>query len=116
MDRIMSEAESDCLKSGITVKYQISEVSYRDFLAEYEPVGGGQAQEPELARPHGAANVAATGDATPDAHHGPVRYYTPSNGSRHAPQFLLPAQWVTVAPTIRWPQEDAGYRNARYDC
>ena len=37
MGRIMSEATSDCLKSGITVKYKISEVSYYEFLSTYGP-------------------------------------------------------------------------------
>jgi hypothetical protein len=37
MVRIMHEAESDCAKSGISVKYEISYVSYHDFLLEYEP-------------------------------------------------------------------------------
>merc|ERR1712224_911675 len=37
MGRIMSEAANDCLKSGITVKYKISEVSYYEFLSTYGP-------------------------------------------------------------------------------
>ena len=37
MVRIMHEAESDCAKSDISVKYEISYVSYHDFLLEYEP-------------------------------------------------------------------------------
>ena len=37
MGRIMSEATNDCLKSGITVKYKISEVSYYEFLSTYGP-------------------------------------------------------------------------------
>ena len=36
MERIMSEAKDDCAKSGIEVKYRITEVSYYDFLSEYE--------------------------------------------------------------------------------
>jgi len=37
MERIMKEATSDCAKSGITLQYEISYVSYREFLLEYEP-------------------------------------------------------------------------------
>ena len=37
MERIMKEAISDCAKSGITVRYTISYVSYRDFVLECEP-------------------------------------------------------------------------------
>ena len=33
----MKEATSDCEKSGIILKYEISYVSYREFLLEYEP-------------------------------------------------------------------------------
>ena len=38
MGRIMTEATADCLKSGIDVRYKITEVSFYDFLSEYEPV------------------------------------------------------------------------------
>eukprot|EP01043_Picozoa_sp_COSAG02_P022472 COSAG02_NODE_1169_length_14132_cov_85.570187_6_plen_1172_part_00 len=37
MPRIMEQAKSDCAKSGISVKYEISHVSYHKFLLEYEP-------------------------------------------------------------------------------
>ena len=37
MSRIMKEATSDCAKSGISLNYEISYVSYREFLLEYEP-------------------------------------------------------------------------------
>ena len=47
MERIMLDAKSDCLKSGITVRYTITEVSYSEFLAEYEPVAEGYLQQPE---------------------------------------------------------------------
>ena len=36
MERIMADAKRDCLKSGVTVKYTITEVSYCEFLADYE--------------------------------------------------------------------------------
>merc|ERR1711969_398114 len=42
MERIMREATGDCAKSGITVRYAITEVSYCEFLSEYEPTVGGQ--------------------------------------------------------------------------
>jgi hypothetical protein len=37
MERIMKDATRDCAKSGITLKYEISYVSYREFLREYDP-------------------------------------------------------------------------------
>ena len=37
MAGIMEQAIGDCAKSGISVQYEISYVSYRDFLLEYEP-------------------------------------------------------------------------------
>jgi len=40
MENIMTEATADCLKSEIDVKYRITEVSFYDFLSEYEPVLG----------------------------------------------------------------------------
>jgi hypothetical protein len=43
MGRIMNEAEDDCAKSGVTVRYKITEVSFYDFLSEYEPVAEGEA-------------------------------------------------------------------------
>ena len=48
MELIMTEAASDCAKSGITAKYTITELSYCDFLSEYEPVG---AEDGEVPRP-----------------------------------------------------------------
>ena len=42
MEQIMTEATSDCAKSGIVVKYAITEVSYYGFLSEYEPTAGGR--------------------------------------------------------------------------
>lgn len=38
MDRILTEATADCLKSSIDVRYRITEVSYYDFLSAYEPI------------------------------------------------------------------------------
>jgi hypothetical protein len=37
MGRIMQDAKSDCAKSGISVTYEISYVSYREFLLVHEP-------------------------------------------------------------------------------
>ena len=37
MERIMCEATRDCAKSGVTVTYEISKVSYCEFLSEYGP-------------------------------------------------------------------------------
>eukprot|EP01043_Picozoa_sp_COSAG02_P133895 COSAG02_NODE_71986_length_188_cov_66.651685_1_plen_51_part_10 len=37
MGRIMQEAKRDCAKSGISGKYEISYVSYRDLVLECEP-------------------------------------------------------------------------------
>ena len=37
MAGIMQQAMGDCAKSGISVRYEISYISYRDFLLEYEP-------------------------------------------------------------------------------
>jgi len=54
MGRIMSEARDDCAKSGIEVKYRITEVSYYDFLSEYELI-------------HNDDTTATT--AADDAHH-----------------------------------------------
>jgi hypothetical protein len=42
MERIMIEAQSDCEKSGIKVLYTVCEVSYYEFLSEYEQVGAGE--------------------------------------------------------------------------
>lgn len=42
MERIMVEATSDCAKSGIEVRYVITEVSYYEFLMEYEPLSDDQ--------------------------------------------------------------------------
>eukprot|EP01046_Picozoa_sp_COSAG06_P065179 COSAG06_NODE_15894_length_1037_cov_0.697228_1_plen_87_part_00 len=36
MERIMREAKSDCLKSGIVVEFDISELSYYEFLQDYD--------------------------------------------------------------------------------
>ena len=36
MQNIMTEATTDCLKSGIKVKYRIKKVSYLEFLLEYD--------------------------------------------------------------------------------
>ena len=38
MERIMVEAKADCAKSHIDVQYEIREVSYYEFLMDYEPV------------------------------------------------------------------------------
>eukprot|EP01043_Picozoa_sp_COSAG02_P059284 COSAG02_NODE_7528_length_2972_cov_3.618169_1_plen_383_part_00 len=38
MERIMVEAKADCAKSHIDVQYEITEVSYYEFLMDYEPV------------------------------------------------------------------------------
>ena len=63
MERIMREATSDCAKSGITVKYAITEVSYCEFLSEYEPSVGGQMHKPEAeASSEVVPSVAAHGD------------------------------------------------------
>eukprot|EP01043_Picozoa_sp_COSAG02_P059217 COSAG02_NODE_7508_length_2978_cov_2.591872_2_plen_377_part_00 len=45
MERIMQEAKGDCSKSGVSVTYEISYVSYRNFLLEYEPWCISQEQE-----------------------------------------------------------------------
>ena len=42
MKQIMAEAKNDCAKSGITVQYTVCEVSYYEFLSEYEQVGAGE--------------------------------------------------------------------------
>ena len=42
MERIMVEATSDCAKSGIEVRYVIKEVSYYEFLMEYESLSDDQ--------------------------------------------------------------------------
>jgi hypothetical protein len=47
MPRIMAEAQSDCARSSVTVKYTITEMSYYDFLLEFDPV----ATEPEQLKP-----------------------------------------------------------------
>jgi serine/threonine protein kinase len=57
MGRIMSEAKDDCLKSGITVNYKITEVSYYDFLSEYEPVADGGAPTSSAASVTGPQQV-----------------------------------------------------------
>ena len=68
MDRIMREAAGDCAKSGITAKYTITELSYCDFLSEYEPVG---AEGGEVPRPghepvtHGDGVSVATEEGVP---------------------------------------------------
>ena len=63
MDRIMTEATADCRKSGIDVRYKITEVSFYDFLSEYEPVlqsdGLGSANQPS------ETNVDSHGDTVP---------------------------------------------------
>lgn len=51
MPRIMAEAQSDCARSSVTVKYTITEMSYYDFLSEYEPMATDLEQpkpDPEL--------------------------------------------------------------------
>eukprot|EP01043_Picozoa_sp_COSAG02_P131811 COSAG02_NODE_69680_length_198_cov_37.666667_1_plen_65_part_11 len=58
MGRIMQEAKRDCAKSGISVKYEISYVSYRDLVRECEP----WCLEHELLR-EGAEGVQNHGDA-----------------------------------------------------
>ena len=45
MERIMVEATGDCAKSNIEVRYEITEVSYCEFLTEYEPVLWGKTEE-----------------------------------------------------------------------
>ena len=63
MGRIMSEAKSDCLKSGITVQYKITEVSYYDFLSEYEDLSDGHEQQQQQQQ-HQAKGTES--DAKPD--------------------------------------------------
>jgi hypothetical protein len=51
MPRIMAEAKRDCAQSDVTVKYTITEMSYYDFLSEYEPMATDLEQpkpDPEL--------------------------------------------------------------------
>ena len=44
MPRIMEQAKGDCSMSGITVRYQITKMSYCDFLAKYEHEPGDRQQ------------------------------------------------------------------------
>ena len=48
MDRIMEEAKRDCSMSGITVRYQITKMPYRAFLAEYDREPGDRQQALEV--------------------------------------------------------------------
>jgi hypothetical protein len=100
MGRIMGEAEADCAKSGITVKYKITEVSYYDFLSEYEP-----------ALIHGDVETAAIADA---ARHGdaesPELATTDTDGLPDGSR--APEPEPTPAPELE--QEDRGYQVTEY--
>ena len=50
MEQIMSEAKSDAFRSGIDCRYTVSEVSYCEFLSEYEDMSGGALQPPTRAQ------------------------------------------------------------------
>eukprot|EP01051_Picozoa_sp_SAG22_P010368 SAG22_NODE_931_length_6450_cov_2.817981_3_plen_119_part_00 len=47
MARIMKEATRDCAKSGISVQYSISLVSFYEFLQQHDPTPAGGVREPE---------------------------------------------------------------------
>jgi hypothetical protein len=65
MPRIMEEAKSDCSMSGIAVRYQITKMSYRDFVAKYEHEPGDRQQAREVAN----YEAGEMGDnAGPDVH------------------------------------------------
>jgi hypothetical protein len=62
MEQIMAEAKCDCAKSGIAVRFQITVVSYCDFLSEYDPAsteGHAWLLEPEPAESSAADDAAA---------------------------------------------------------
>ena len=69
MGRIMCEAQADCLKSGISVKHTITELSYCEFLAEYEPVCAPKhtAQALQFSKTSVPTSVDAHGVAADDA-------------------------------------------------
>jgi len=83
----MQDAKSDCAKSGISVNYEISYISYREFLLEYDPSSAKHepSQELELeqmvkpqreaeltmARP---SDVVDANDGSGEARHGDVAY------------------------------------------
>ena len=87
MEQIMQDAKSDCAKSGISVNYEISYISYREFLLEYDPSSAKHepSQELELeqmvkpqreaeltmARP---SDVVDANDGSGEARHGDVAY------------------------------------------
>jgi chromosome segregation ATPase len=61
----MEEAKSDCSMSGIAVRYQITKMSYRDFVAKYEHEPGDRQQAREVAN----YEAGEMGDnAGPDVH------------------------------------------------
>ena len=62
MARIMEEAKSDCLMSGIAVRYQITKMSYCDFLAKYEHEPGDRQEAREV------TNYEVGDNAKPDVH------------------------------------------------
>ena len=62
MPRIMNEAKGDCSMSGIAVRYQITKMSYCDFLAKYEHEPGDRRQA------HEVTNYEVGDNARPDVH------------------------------------------------
>ena len=66
MEQIMTEATSDCAKSGIAVRFQITEVAYFDLLSEFDPAS----MEGHDARQLEPEPEPAESSATDDVRHG----------------------------------------------
>ena len=62
MEQIMSEAQHDAAKSGIDCRYIVSEVSYFEFLSEYEELPharASQRQQPNTTEAAHSASICA---------------------------------------------------------